>query len=265
MGKRQFRTILRFIGLADDITAIPRLIWIGGGAVMVALGHIFEAIRNLPLGYQILFAVGVLLLWLAGVLFVVGWLRRRKQPLPTGRSNEVDPQTQRYADWMTVAIQDDVGDLPGCIIVPVPHISWEHLEEKGDAYIEFNFNIWSSSVHLLEINKTVEGNIWFQDGELERTPVITQKASQLDHLRRSRSAQFTVRQWLSFTVKVDMKTKYNNPVEFGFGGVNISVTATLPDGSQGHTFRLPIPVKVCTIMPNHPNAPVPDREDSQTE
>ncbi len=172
----------------------------------------------------------------------------------TGQS--VTDYEQRYADWMATAIQDDVGDLSSCIIVDKPHISWEHLEERGDAYIEFNFNIWSSSVHLLEINKTVEGNIWFQDGELERTPVITQKVSQLGHLRRSRSAQFTVRQWLSFTVKVDMKTKYNTPVEFGFGGVNIPVTATLPDGSQGHTFRLPIPGKVCTTMPKHPNAPV---------
>lgn len=62
-----------------------------------------------------------------------------------------------------------------------------------------------------------------------------------------------------------MKTKYNSPVEFGFGKVNISVVATLPDGSQGQTFRLPIPNKVCARMPNHPNAPVPDKAGSQPE
>ena len=171
---------------------------------------------------------------------------------------------QKYADWMTTAIQDDVRDLPGCVIVNEPHICWEHLEEREDAYIEFNFAIWSSSVHLLEISKQVEGHISFQNGELERIPEITQKASHLRLLRRSRSAQLTIRQWLSFPVKVRMKTEYGSQVEFDFSKVNISVVATLLDGSEGATCRLPIPNTVRAQMPNHPNAPVPDKEGSQS-
>ena len=162
--------------------------------------------------------------------------------------------TQKYATWMTVAIQDDVRDLPGCIIVNEPHICWEHLEEREDAYIEINFDIWSSSVLLLEISKQVEGHISFQNGELERIPEITQKANHLSHLRRSRSAQLTIRQWLSFPVKARMKTEYGSQVEFDFSKVNISVVATLLDGSEGATCRLPIPNTVRAQMPNHPNA-----------
>ncbi len=172
---------------------------------------------------------------------------------------------QRYADWMATAIQDDVRDLPGCVMVSEPHICWEHLEEREDAYIEFNFDIWSSSVLLLEISKQVEEHIWFKGGKLERIPEITQKASQLTQLRRSKSARLTIRQWLSFPVKVRMKTEYSSQVEFDFSKVNISVVATLPDGSQGLTCRLPIPDVVRTQMPNHPNAPVPDTRGSQTE
>jgi len=116
----------------------------------------------------------------------------------------------------------------------------------------------------LEVSKQVEGHIYYRAGELERIPEITQKASQLSHLRRSRSAKLILRQWLSFPVKARMKTEYGNQVEFDFSQVNISVVATLPDGSQDATCRLPIPNVVRVKMPNHPNAPVPDRGDSQT-
>lgn len=173
------------------------------------------------------------------------------------------PQEVKTADWMATAVQDDVRDLSGCIRVSEPHICWKHLEEREDAYIEFNFNIWSSSVLLLEISKQVEGHTYFRDGELERIPEITQEANQLSHLRRSRSALLTIRQWLSFPVKARMKTEYGSQVEFCFSRVNIPVVATLPDGSQGPTCRLPIPNVVRTQMPNHPNAPTPDTEGSQ--
>ena len=225
-----------------------------------ALAHISTAIRSLPLAYEILLGVGILLLWLAGVLVIVRWLRRRKQPNVIAG---IPDFTQKYADWMATAIQDDLSDLPGCVRVNEPNIYWEHLEEREDAYIEFNFDIWSSSVLWLEISKQVEGHICFQGGELERIPEITQKASQLSHLRRSRSAQLTIRQWLSFPVKTRMKTEYDSQVEFDFSRVNILVVATLPDGSQGPTCRLPIPNVVCAKMPSHPNAPVPDTRGSQ--
>jgi hypothetical protein len=162
--------------------------------------------------------------------------------------------TQKHADWMAMAIQDDLRDLPGCVMVRESHICWEHLEEREDAYIEFNFDIWSSSVLLLEISKQVEGHICFRGGELERIPEITQKASQLSHLRRSRFVQLKIRQWLSFPVKARMKTEYGSQVEFDFSKVNISVVATLLDGSQGSTCRLPIPDVIHVQMPNHPNA-----------
>ena len=224
------------------------------------LAHISIAIRSLPLAYEILLGIGILLLWLAGVLVIVRWLKRRKQPNVIAG---IPAFTQKYADWMETAIQDDLSDLPGCVRVNELNIYWEHLEEREDAYIEFNFDIWSSSVLWLEISKQVEGHICFRGGELERIPEITQKANQLSHLRRSRSAQLTIRQWLSFPVKARMKTEYDSQVEFDFSRVNILIVATLPDGSQGPTCRLPIPNVVCTKMPSHPNAPVPDTKGSQ--
>jgi len=216
--------------------------------------------------------IGFLVVFVAG-LFAVAWYLPKLSPRLSGTSADGKPQQgmptdyeRRYADWMATAIQDDVGDLPGCVIVKEPHICWEHLEERGDAYIEFNFDIWSSSVHLLKISKQVEGHICFQGGELERIPEITQEASQLSHLRRSRTARLTIRQWLSFQIKGGMQTKYRrSQVEFDFSKVNISVVATLPDGSQGSTCRLPIPTIVRAQMPNHPNAQVHNTEGSQTE
>lgn len=226
------------------------------------LVHISIAIRSLSLTYEILLGIGILLLWLAGVLVIVRWLRRRKQPNVIAG---IPDFTQKHADWMATAIQEDLGNLPGCVRVNEPNICWEHLEEREDAYIEFNFDIWSSSVLWLEISKQVEGHICFRGGELERIPEITQKADQLSHLRRSRSAHLTIRQWLSFPVKARMKTEYGSQVEFDFSRVNILVVATLPDGSQGSTCRLPIPNVVRAQMPNHPDAPVPNKEGSQIE
>ena len=271
MERQRFRKILRIILFVDEVTAIPRLIILGGTIVTTALAHIFSAIRSLPLAYEILLGIGILLLWLAGVLAIVRWLRRRKQPNVIAG---IPAFTQKYADWMATAIQDDVYDFPNCVMVREPHIYWEHLEEREDAYIEFNFDIWSSSVLLLEISKQVEGHIHFRGcGELKDIPLkdvpeITQKASQLSHLRRSRFAQLTIKQWLSYTVKGRMQTHYRrSQVEFDFSKVNISVVATLPDGSQGTTCRLPIPAIVHAQVPDHPNpnAPVPNTGGSQIE
>lgn len=229
---------------------------------------------TLPLGWAIVLWIisGVLILVAAGVGFksyMWPFLRSirivRNKVEETAIQSSTPDFTQKCADWMATAIQDDVRDLPGCVMVSEPHICWEHLEEREDAYIEFNFDIWSSSVLLLEISKQVEGHICFRGGELERIPEITQKASHLSHLRRSRAAQLTIRQWLSFPVKGRMKTEYGSQVEFDFSKVNISVVATLPDGSQGPTCRLPIPDVVRAQMPNHPNAPVSDTRGSQTE
>jgi hypothetical protein len=214
--------------------------------------------------------IGFLVLIIA-VLFAVAWYLPKLSPRFSGASvgkgskqNISTDYEKRYADWMTTAIQEDVRDLPSCILVNEPHICWEHLKEREDAYVEFNFGIWSSSVHLLEISKQVEGHICFQGGELERIPEITQKASQLSHLRRSRDTQLIIRQWLSFPVKGRMETEYGSQVEFDFSKVNIPVVATLPDGSPSATCRLPIPDVVCVQMPEHPNAPVPDTGGSQT-
>lgn len=259
--KQWFRKIFRIILFIDEISAIPRLIILGGTIVTIVITHISSVIRSLPLSYQILLGIGIFILWLAGVLAIVRWLKRRKLP---NAIEGISDFTQKYAGWMTMAIQDDVRDLPSCILIGEPHIDWEHLEEREDAYIEFTFDFWSSSVHLLEISKQVQGHICFQGGELERTPEITQDASQLRHLGRSKVAHLKIRQWLSFPVKVRMKTEYGSQVEFDFSKVNISIVATLPDGSQGSTCRFPIPNTISTQMPNHPNAPVPDTRDSQS-
>lgn len=225
----------------------------------IVLTQISNVIGSLPLSYKVLLGIGIFILWLAGVLAIVRWLKRRKLP---NAIEGISDFTQKYADWMTTAIQDDVRDLPSCILIGEPHIYWEHLEEREDAYIEFNFDFWSSSVHLLEISKQIQGHICFQGGELERIPEITQDAKYLSHLRRSMLAHLKIRQWLSFPVKVRMKTQYGSQVEFDFSKVNISVVATLPDGSQGSTCRFPIPNIINAQMPNHPNAPVPDTRGS---
>src|SRR4030042_6762724 len=239
------------------------------GAVVALLGEValqVSGFTSLPLAIILGVFCVVLAFW--GAWPVIKRIRFQKpirlaSQIGTSSSEYLAKDyTQKYTDWMAMAIQDDLRDLPGCIMVREPHICWEHLEEREDAYIEFNFDIWSSSVLLLEISKQVEGHICFLGGELERMPEITQKVSQLNHLRRSRAAQLTIRQWLSFPVKVRMKTKYGTQVEFDFSKVNISVVATLLNGSQGSTCRLPIPDIIHVQMPNHPNAPVPDTRGS---
>ncbi len=80
MDRQRFKKILRIILFVDEVTTIPRLIILGGTIVTTAFAHIFNAIRSLPLAYEILLGIGILLLWFAGVLAIVRWLRRRKQP-----------------------------------------------------------------------------------------------------------------------------------------------------------------------------------------
>lgn len=173
--------------------------------------------------------------------------------------------TEAYADWMRKAINRDAGDLAGCIKVGEPDICWEPLEETEDTYIEFSFDFWSSSVHLLEISREIEGHIWFGDGELERVPEITGKASQVGTLERSRAHRFTIRQWLPFPVKVRMRMVYGGQVEFDFSRVNVFVVGRLPDGSKSATCRFPLPDVVRAQIGYHPDVPVPGAAGSQPE
>ncbi len=182
-------------------------------------------------------------------------------PSPNAGTANTD-YDQRYADWMTTAIAADEHDLPGCIRVDDPEICWEHLEDGGSAYIEFNFDIWSSSVHFLAISKQVDGHICCLGeklkGELEHIPEIVEEAKKLDRLGRSRSRRITIRQWLSFTERIEMKIGRGRQVEFLLKKVGIPVVGTLPDGSPGPSCKLPLPDVVCVQVPDYPNARVSD-------
>ena len=247
------------------------------GTFAVGVGVEMSGIEIPWLGYGLM-GLGVLLLTIPLYPYVKRIRLQKPIRLISGKyetnlKHQAIDYDRRYADWMAIAIQDDVRDLPSCILIGEPHIYWEHLEEREDAYIEFTFNIWSSSVHFLKISKQVEGNIHLRgdcgkdDIPLKDKPEITQEASQLSPLSRGKSVPLTIKQWLSFTVKGRIQTHYRrSQVEFDFSRVNISVTATLPDGSQGSTCRLPIPDTVHAQVPDHPNpnAPVPDTRGSQS-
>jgi len=172
MDKRKLRTILRFIGLTDDIMAIPRLIWIGGGAVLVALGHIFKAIRNLPLGYQILFAVGVLLLWLALVLFVV---KSRKRGNAPGTRNETQSSVKQKL--LEQVFQDDYYNLYRA--VQIKRIDWNMSEIKNDMpYIIAKIHIVNNAVFPITITG-VEGNMMIR-GQKCTQPITMSGRSNID-------------------------------------------------------------------------------------
>lgn len=310
MWNKRIRTILRAIGITDDITAVPKVLMWAGGLVTTALLNIFAAVRALPWYYQALMGIGVLLFWVAVIVAVVQWHGRRPQKrLLVDNSRETDQSAQKHevlisnsystgnvaaggaggpgggggggggglnimqatsltptdqlrADWMSAAINDDVGKLADCIVVGEPHISWEHLGERGDAYIEFHFKFRSSSVHLLEIGRPVEGHVRFQGGEQERIPEIIQDARRLKNLKRGRDYEISLKQFVSFTDRIRMQSNFlGKEVEFDFRGVNIRVEGTLPDGSPSIEFRFPLPDSFRIQIPRVPIALSPDTTD----
>ncbi len=238
MGKEKFRTILRFIGLTDDVTAIPRLIILGGGAVTVALGHIFEAIRNLSLGYQILFGLGVLLLWLAGVLSVVGWLRRRKPPV-------LEASTRTTA-WLERLAEQDIDNLSQRIKVEVRQIDFNGLNANVP-HLKLFIRLVNASIFKV---KLLRCDGYIQLSSEQCSPPQLDKYPELEHgtsakVTLHQSLDKTTAQWLMKVVKTDNKVNivcimcqlvfqvisegYNKQVEITLndGGLNCT-----PEGVQ---------------------------------
>ncbi len=172
---------------------------------------------------------------------------------PESQEGTSASRNQELADLMSANIRRDTGILPRCIEVGEPYIDWPGLLNI-DPYIDFRFDVLSSSVFTLAIGKTSTGHIRYQNAEsinavLERTPEITVPIEQLE---RAVWRRITFRQWLSDTVMSVMRSSDGGKeITFTFSGVSISVESKLPDGSEGPTCRLPLPDACRVRMPTH--------------
>lgn len=217
------------------------------------------SVDSLPLGWQVVFILGVAALMLALVGTVIRplrhWISNRtgtSSPSPVQDTLEPTAETsatdygQRYADWMTAAFNKDWGDFQGCIKVDhEPHIEWHGLLGT-DSHIEFRFSVSSSSVFTVKIVKYMDGHLKYQGDEPEKAPEIT---SSIKELKRSAYKDLKIRQWFSSSMMNRIALDGGQRITFGFSKMNILVEGKYPDGSDGPTCRLPLPDAVSRKMP----------------
>lgn len=156
MDKTKFRKAIRIIGFTEDVTAIPKLIVFGGSAVTYVLAHIFQAIRDLSLGYQVILGLGVLLLWLAGVLFVLEWLRRRRPQSTniTDTSQTPDMTPSKDLSWLERLASQDIDNLSQRIKAEVRKLDFNNLKQLNPEF-EVSVSIVNTSVYKLELKSHV--------------------------------------------------------------------------------------------------------------
>ena len=199
-------------------------------------GGIFASLSSVP-PVLIFFGVlgGVALgLWISNELSAK---RIQKRQRINSLLPQITPLEQKYAGWMTAAINSDLGNLEGLVKVSDLQVVWQHVGDT-DPYITLRFDVSSSSVFIFDISESIDGHIRFEGSEFGQIPEVT---TPINQLKRSNWQRITIRQGLSQKMKEEIEVKYGNKVEFGFGSLNISVQAKLPDGSDIKSFRLPLP------------------------
>jgi len=160
-------------------------------------------------------------------------------------SQSVTGYDQRYADWMTTALNRDKYDFLSCIKVGEPRIIWNQLLDT-DSSLELRFDIWSSSVYLLEIGNKIEGHMKYQGEELERLPEVIKG---IKKLKRSDRGELRLKQWFSQAMMHRVALDGGENVTLSFNQVNIFVESKAPDGTDGPTCRLPLPDGVTRRLP----------------
>ncbi len=146
---------------------------------------------------------------------------------------------QRYADWMTAALNRDENNFPRCIFVHNMTINWLPLRET-DSYFLVHYDVYSSSVFSLDIGKRVDGHLRYGSEPMERTIEVL---TPIEHLERSATQHLVLRQWVSQSRMNRVALDGGKEINLIFRDINIWVEAKLPDGSEGPKCRLPIPDK----------------------
>lgn len=161
------------------------------------------------------------------------------------KENDITPDEQLHAAWMSAAINDDIGDLRNTIYIYHYDIDLKHLADP-DSYFEIVYQLRSSSVFTLDVGKEITGHVFYDDTELERIPEIRKP---IEQLQRKGHDQLILRQWVSQSVMNKMAKDRGNEVSFHFKEVNILVEAKYPDGTTGPHCRLNIPSHVLKRIP----------------
>ncbi len=200
--------------------------------------------------YQALFPV----LGLAVLLFGIWWTRPKKSVLPTTADESPDFQAatpasgeQLRADWMTAALNRDDENLERCLRVHDLYMDWKPMYYRAP-HITLRFDVSSSSVLLLDIGEPVKGRMLLIGEECEHTPEVM---SPIQGLKRSRWKRITIRQPLSQAELEELIAMHDKTVEFGFGGLDITVHGKLPDDSLSQSIRLPLPGVERVKMPSY--------------
>ena len=153
--------------------------------------------------------------------------------------------TQKYADWMSAALNHDVSDLRNSIFINHYDIDFKHLIDP-DSYFEIVYQLRSSSVFTIDIGKKIEGHIFYDNSELERIPEIRKP---IERLERRGHDQLILRQWVSQSMMNEVAKDGGKEITFHFNEVNVWVDAKYPDGSEGPQYRLNIPSKIWKTIP----------------
>lgn len=239
--------------------------WLGGTSVIsTAFLAVFARLRELSLGWQIFFVVGVASLWLLLVRLVSPPLFKRFHISPRTKSR-AEPLTISQVGTMGLGgappstnggqeraltiysnlLGSDKRNLTKLVFAEKYTASFANVSEYG-GYIDFLFHLVNSSILGTKLERSGEGHVVFEGDpqhvgddpiELERVPEVP--GIQLDHGERK---ALKLRQWLLPEVAKKIiygaKRDEGREIGFSFAGVEISMTSQTLLGEAGPTYNL---------------------------
>lgn len=160
--------------------------------------------------------------------------------------SQVPIQIQQYADMMTTHLARDRDRLTRRIHVCNRQIDWHHIGGM-DAYVQFSFEVFSSSVFDLDIGQKLDGHIKYEGHPLKDKPQVPDP---LKALKRGDSKILVLRQFLSPEVVADIQNKAGKEICFDFSQVHIWLASKELDGSPGEPCKLGVPSEYRCQIPD---------------
>ncbi|MBI2859591.1 MAG: hypothetical protein HYX90_10975 [Chloroflexi bacterium] len=198
--------------------------------------------------------LGISLMIFGGLLLIIpawSWIRRipirfqwplravnAQRGLPAVSSSSQKSYDQKYADWMTTALNQDSENLATYLYVQIMAINWKPLI-NDDSFFVIRVDIHSSSVFNLHIGTTdISGNIYHDGQPMERP---TEILAPVTDLVRGGTGHLDLRQWVSQAKMGRLVLRAGQDIELNLSYVKFSVHATYPDGTGGPKCILPLP------------------------
>ena len=240
---------------------------IGGTFVITTIALAFsKSLRDLPLGWQVLFVIGVLVLLISLSVVIVKWLGGRKHQLavaaaptaePRGGIEVVsptpaaEPSQVRIPAWAKGLVADQKMNFERSVVVLGYETNVSHILILN-GHIEFHFDVFNGTIFRVRILRDIEGYITYQGEESTDAPRIAWATVSFltDGHSPGARGQFKLRQPLRENVQAHLRARAGQQVEFGLGNMHIRMEGVPPDDSINVMGALQLPDSILVQLPS---------------